>query len=164
MGAPSQPYIPVSSRSADDSDKIFQSSLDEVERAFSESRNVFISFDIDDEAQVNLLRIQAKDDKFPFEFRDYSVKEPFEEKWKSHVKERISQTTAVIVMIGENTHLSTAVDWEIREAHRQGKPVIGVRISKERTFESPKALQEFRDPIINWDTRLLADELNEAGK
>ena len=37
-------------------------------------RNVFISFDVDDEGMVNLLRHQAKNDRFPFEFRDYSVK------------------------------------------------------------------------------------------
>lgn len=37
-------------------------------------RNVFISFDISDKHTVNLLRSQAKDERFPFRFRDYSVK------------------------------------------------------------------------------------------
>ncbi len=160
MGAASQPYNPSASRSAEDSEKIFQSSIDEAERAFS----VFISFDVDDEAQVNLLRSQAKDERFPFEFRDYSVKEPFEDKWKSHVKERIMQTSSFIVMIGDKTHTSLAVDWEIREAHRQGKRVIGIRISKNKSAEIPHALQEFDDPIINWDTRLLGDYLRKTEK
>lgn len=44
-------------------------------------RNVFVSFDVDDEAQVRLLTYQARDDKFKFSFRDYSVKVPFDEKW-----------------------------------------------------------------------------------
>jgi hypothetical protein len=159
MGAATAPYNPKDSKTADESEKIFQSSLDEVEQAFSEQRNIFISFDMEDEAQVTLLRIQAKDDRFPFEFRDYSVKEPFEEEWKAHVTERINHTSAVIVMIGENTHLSKAVDWEIREAHKQNKPVFGIRISKGENHPIPQALIEFGDPVINWDTRLLGERL-----
>lgn len=56
---------------------------------------------------VNLLRSQAKDDRFPFEFRDYSVKEPFESKWKSEVRNLISMSSAVIVAIGLNTYNRT---------------------------------------------------------
>ena len=41
----------------------------------AKKRNVFISFDVDDKKMINLIRHQAKDDRFPFKFRDYSVKE-----------------------------------------------------------------------------------------
>ena len=135
MGSPGG-SIDFSSRDSEKSEKIFQSSIDEVDKAVSSSedaqRNVFISFDIEDQSAVNLLRSQAKDDRFPFGFRDYSVKEPFEAKWKSEVGNLISLTSATIVMIGPNTAKSAAVDWEIREAHRQNKKVIGVRISRDR--------------------------------
>ena len=70
---------------------------------------------------VNLLRIQAKNERFPFVFRDYSVKEPFEYGWKYKVLNLISLSSAVIVAIGQNTHKSRAVDWEINEAHSQCK-------------------------------------------
>lgn len=151
--------IDFSSRGSDKSEKIFQSSTDEVDRAVSNSqgaqRNVFISFDIEDQSAVNLLRSQAKDDRFPFGFRDYSVKEPFESKWKTEVSDLISLTSATIVMIGPNTAKSAAVDWEIREAHRQNKKVIGVRISRDRNDPIPEALREFKDPVINWDTKTI---------
>lgn len=160
MGGASDDYDYSFSKSGDDSDKIFKSSTDEVEQYVSSQRNVFISFDINDQGPVNLLRNQAKDDRFPFEFRDYSVKEPFEEKWKTRVKEKIEQTSAVVVMIGPDTVNSKAVDWEIREAHRQNKKVIGVRIHKNENHPVPAAIQEHGDQVINWDTKKLATLLN----
>ena len=123
-------------------------------------RNVFISFDVDeDKPQVKLLASQAKDERFPFHFRDYSVKEPFEEKWKQGVREKISQTSAVIVAIGEKTHESSAVDWEIREAHRQGKKVIGVRLYKDENHRVPKAMRDHGDKVVDWNAKQIAQEL-----
>ena len=158
MGSPGG-SIDFSSKGSDKSEKIFQSSTDEVDKAVSRSegaqKNVFISFDAEDESAVNLLRSQAKDDRFPFGFRDYSVKEPFESKWKTEVSNLVSLTSATIVMIGPNTANSAAVDWEIREAHRQNKQVIGVRISRDRNDPVPAALREFNDKVINWDTKTI---------
>lgn len=119
-------------------------------------RNVFISFDVDDEGAVNLLRMQAKNKRFNINFRDYSVKEPFDEAWKSEVRNLISQTSAMIVMIGENTAYSEAVNWEIREAHYQGKEVIGMRIHRDYDDPLPEELYA-DDPVIDWNL----DELNE---
>src|SRR5438552_6580944 len=80
-------YTPTS-RSAEEAEQIFNNSTKEIEAATSKPlvRNVFISFSVADEAQVNLLRSQAKDPRFRLEFRDYSVKEPFDEKWKSNCR------------------------------------------------------------------------------
>lgn len=121
-------------------------------------RNVFISFDVADERMVNLLRSQAKDDRFPFEFRDYSVKEPFAYGWKSGVANQISLSSAVIVAIGQNTHRSRAVNWEIDEAYRQEKMVIGVWLHRNRRLQAPWAMDP-DDPIIYWNTYEIAEML-----
>jgi len=153
--------IDFSSHGTGGSEKIFRSATDEVERATNPrtQRNVFISFAIEDENQVNLLRSQAKDDRFDFQFRDYSIKQPFDEAWKTQCKEVIALTSVVIVAIGETTADSDAVDWEIREAHRQGKKVIGMRLHKTENHRIPRALQEFGDKIIDWKADQLGDEL-----
>lgn len=104
---------------------------------------------------VNLLRIQAKDDRFPFEFRDYSVKDPFESGWKREVRHLISLSSAVIVAIGRNTHKSRAVDWEINEAYRQDKDVIGVWLHRNLNLRVPPAMDP-DDPIISWNTDEIA--------
>ena len=118
-------------------------------------RNVFISFDVEDEGMVNLLRHQAKNDRFPFEFRDYSVKDPFEWRWKDEVSNLISLSSAVIVAIGENTHESEAVNWEIDEAHEQGKMVIGILLHRDEEHEIPPAMDE-DDYLTCWDTAEIA--------
>lgn len=121
-------------------------------------RNVFISFDVADERMVNLLRSQAKDDRFPFEFRDYSVKEPFAYGWKRGVANQISLSSAAIVAIGQNTHSSRAVNWEIDEAYRQEKMVIGVWLHRDWLLQAPWAMDP-DDPIINWNTDEIAEML-----
>ncbi len=123
-------------------------------------RNVFISFDVDDEGMVNLLRHQAKDERFPFEFRDYSVKDPFEREWKGEVRNLISLSSAVIVAIGKHTHRSKAVNWEIDEAYRQGKIVVGMRLHRYKKHKIPPAMDE-DDEITNWDTDVIADILED---
>ena len=137
-------------------DAFTQSSKDQLER---KTRNVFISFHIEDEAQVDLLRHQSKDNEFGLHFRDYSVKEPFDERWKTNCRERISQTSATIVLIGPETADREAVDWEIRESIKQGKKVIGVKIYKNENHRVPKALKEHNCPVVNWKLAEISKKL-----
>lgn len=145
-----------------DSEKKFHSATDEAERFASKGiRNVFISFHVDDEPQIRLLTSQAKNDNFDLEFRDYSVKEPFDEKWRAQVRERIALTSATIVMIGENTASRPAVNFEIEESYRQGKKVIGVRIYKDKNHSIPEAMKRNNAPIVNWKLDEIQHELNK---
>lgn len=151
------------SKSAKDVEDIFKSGVEEAEE-FQEReriRNVFISFHVEDEAQVNLLRSQAKNENFDLEFRDFSVKEPFDEQWKSQCRERIAQTSATICMIGRETTTRPAVIWELEESYRQGKKVIGVRISRDRNDPIPEPLISHRAPIVDWNLDEIARLLRE---
>jgi hypothetical protein len=151
-------YSGPTTRSTEAAEKIFKSAVEEAEQA--RVRNVFISFRVEDEAQVNLFRHQAKEG-MGIEFRDYSVKEPFDEKWKTNCKERIAQTSALICFIGPETAKSEAVNWEIEEAYRQGKKVIGVRIYKDENHPIPKALKDHNAPIVEWDNTKISQLLAE---
>jgi len=133
-------------------ESIFRSAVQEIAQLPTRKvRNVFISFHIDDEPQVNLLREQARNEKYNLEFRDYSVKEPFDERWKSSCRERIAQTSATICMIGRYTASREAVIWELEESYAQGKLVIGVRISRDREDPVPRPLREHNAPIVDWN-------------
>lgn len=122
-------------------------------------RNVFVSFEMGDEAQVRLLAYQARSDKFEFTFRDYSVKDPFDEKWKSQVREKMRLVSAVIVAIGEKTYESEPVDWEIKEAYKQDKKVVGVRIYRDAGHRVPPAVRPGTE-IINWNAEDIASALS----
>jgi DNA-directed RNA polymerase subunit L len=145
-----QRYFPISQR---------RKTLDDYDKPTKP--RVFISFHVDDEAQVNLLRHQAKTSD-QLEFTDYSVKEPFDEKWKTQCTERIRQSTIVVVAFGENTHQREAVDWEIRKAHELGKPVIGMRIYSDKNHKISPAMRENNDRIVPWNLETIQAELDKV--
>jgi Thoeris protein ThsB, TIR-like domain len=142
----------TTSKSEEEAEQLFKNATKEVEEAGEKPkvRNVFISFSVADEDKVNLLRSQAKDPRYDLEFRDYSVKEPFDEKWKTQCRDKIAQTSATIVAIGPDTASREAVNWEIEESYRQGKKVIGVRVSKEGNDPIPPAMKAHNAPIVDW--------------
>ena len=146
-------------RPAGEAERIFETTTEEAQKA--RIRNVFISFHVDDKAQVNLLRAQAKSEQFDIEFRDYSVKEPFDEKWKTNCRERIAQTSMSVCMIGEKTAERKAVIWELEEAYRQGKKVIGVRIYRDQNHPIPKLLIDNNAPIVEWNLKEISRLLDE---
>jgi len=120
---------------------------------------VFISFNMDDEAQVDLLRHQAKNSE-KLEFTDYSVKEPFDEKWKQQCTERIKQVSVVVVAIGPETYQRRAVLWEIEKAHELGKPVIGMRIYSDKNHRTPQPMLDHGDKVVPWDLDALQREID----
>ena len=107
------------------------------------------------------MRAQAKGEDFDIEFRDYSLKEPFDEKWKTNCRERIAQTSMLICMIGEKTAEREAVVWELEEAYRQGKKVIGVRIYRDKSHPVPKPLLDNDAPIIEWNLKEISTLLDK---
>jgi hypothetical protein len=146
------------SRTTDEAERKFKTNVEEVDQA--KLRNVFISFSMEDEARVGLLRHQAREG-LGVEFRDYSIKEPFDEKWRTNCKERIAQTSALICFIGPDTAERPAVLWEIEEAYRQGKKVIGVRIYRDKNHPIPKPLKDNNAPIVDWDNKKISQLLED---
>lgn len=122
-------------------------------------RRVFISFHVEDEAQVELLRQQAKDERFDIEFIDYSVREPFDNRWKTRCTERINQTSVFICMIGPETYRREAVLWEINKAYELGKKVIGIRIYRDKNHRIPQPLKDNNAKTMYWNLSDLAKEL-----
>lgn len=157
MGGGSGSYTGSSGKSDKEREDAFDSAADEVRD--SRVRNVFISFHTEDEKAVKLLRHQAKDNQYGLRFNDYSVKEPFDNAWKTQVKKRIEKSSAVIVVIGEDTWTRTAVLWEAQQAYKMGKKVIGVRISKNREDYVPLILQENKSPVVDWKLARISKEL-----
>jgi hypothetical protein len=125
-------------------------------------KRVFISFHIQDEAQVELLRQQAKDPRFNIKFIDYSVKEPFDNKWKTRCTERIKRSSLFVCMIGPDTYKREAVLWEINKAHELGKKVIGVRIYRDKKHKIPEPLVKNNDKIIYWNIDDISREVGDT--
>lgn len=118
----------------------------------------FISFQMEDEWARNFLVGQAHNRNNSIEFVDYSVHEPFDEKWKTNCRARIAQTKGTVVLIGPTTYKSEAVLWEIAEATQQGHPMFGIQINSDKTHQIPKGLSPSK--VIRWDFDAIVRQLN----
>ena len=176
MGGGSGNYIGPTGRTDKEAKDLFDKATQDIEQKIKDSqlgkseqkeneksgiRNVFISFHVDDENQVNLLRAQAKRDDFNLDFYDYSVKEPFSEQWKKNAAAKIALTSATIVMIGPETANRKAVQFEIEESYRQNKKVIGVRIYRNEHHPIPELMKQNNAPVVNWTLDDIQGELNK---
>jgi len=103
----------------------------------------------------DFLAQHARDKRIPFEFIDYSIKEPFESQWKTNAKGRIAKSKGTIVLIGPSTAGAEAVLWEITETTRQGHPLFGIQINRDKTYLTPRGINR----TIRWDFDAIAREL-----
>lgn len=128
-----------------------------IERAKEElrgRRNVFISFAHEDLDEVNLLRGQAKNDRSPLEFNDWSVSEPYDsdraEYIKQRIADRIAQSSVTVVYLSDASSASRWVDWEIRKSLELGKHVLAVYKGDRPPRVSFPALEKHNIKAVRW--------------
>lgn len=133
-----------------------------------EKHHVFISFAMEDNKEVNLLRGQAKNNDSSLEFTDYSVKEAFDSKNAEYIKrgirEKIKQCSVTLVYVSNDTGNSKWVDWEIRESVRLGKGVVAMYQGDTKPTNLPSAIKEFKVKLIPWNQQTIKDAIHKAAK
>jgi len=123
-------------------------------------RNVFISHHHDDDTHVdkftNLMKTKGHD------VRNSSVRmKPANER---RMKEgRVSDNTikrllrmkmnwagTVVVLVGKETHARPWVNWEIQQANRLGKRIVGVYLRGGSEADVPEALNDYGSALVKW--------------
>lgn len=120
-----------------------------------EIKNVFVSHYHKNEENIKNLKDLLSDE---YCIKNYSVTtEKYNEaKNEDYIKYEylrplINQSSVLICLIGPETHDSKWVDWEIREAEKLGKQIIGVYIRGASDSDVPPALNELADSIVGWN-------------
>ena len=127
-----------------------------------EIKNVFVSHYHEDEDSIKQFKDLLSDD---YCIKNYSVtSEKYnnatnEEYIKSLLRPLINQSSTLICLIGPETHDSKWVDWEIREAEKLDRQIIGVYIQGAKDSDIPPALEEFADAIVGWNTENIENAL-----
>lgn len=74
---------------------------------------------------------------------------------------KMSWAGTVIVLVGKETHTRHWVDWEIREAHQQGKNIVGVyEFGLKEKVELPPALKQYATSQVAWNPDNIIDAIN----
>ena len=106
-------------------------------------KKVFVSFDYDNDKHYKLL-LEAWDanPNFDFSFNEQSVTEKIDSDEASRIKagitSKMNDSTYCLIIIGEHTHNSKWVSWEIENANKLGLKLIAVKIDK--SYKTPDAL------------------------
>jgi len=116
----------------------------------STKKVVFIAFAIEDARLRDLLKGQSLNTQTPFEYIDMSVKEPYDNNWKEHVRTRIKRSDGVIALVSQNTLRSSGEIWEINCAKEERERILGLfAYTNDRT--RPSVLEGYRIIPWTWD-------------
>ena len=73
---------------------------------------------------------------------------------------KISWAGTVVVLIGERTHSRPWVDWEINQAHKQGKRIVGVYARGGTEVNKPHNLEKYAAAIVGWNEKAIMDAID----
>jgi hypothetical protein len=126
-----------------------------------ETFRLFFSNRSADAEQVKALQTALARHLPTLPFNDVSLNVPYRDDWKRLALAALESCEAVVCVIGANTHTSEPVDWEVREAHRLGRPLAIIRLSEE--YQAPKFCAELKLPILEWNVEQLALQIKQLG-
>jgi MTH538 TIR-like domain (DUF1863) len=125
-------------------------------------RHVFISHHHADDAEVgNLTSLLSNKG---YDIRNSSIRaKPAnqrrldqglvkEETIRRLLRMKISWAGAVVVLIGKDTHSRPWVNWEVEQANRQGKRIVGVYVRGGTEPDKPAALEKYASAIVGWNS------------
>lgn len=79
---------------------------------------------------------------------------------KRLLRMKVSWAGAVVVLIGKDTHKRPWVNWEIKQAHEQGKQIVGVWEHGGQTHELPENLKKYGSAVVGWQADRIIDAID----
>jgi hypothetical protein len=116
------------------------------------TRRVFISYQHADQMKARGLNLMTYNKNVNVDFTGRHLLDPGKSKDPNYIsrkiKEKITGSSATIVLIGKETADSTWVDKEIQWSKERGKGIIGIHIDPNAPI--PEGLSEYGAEILNW--------------
>jgi len=97
------------------------------------------------------------------DFQDTSLKKPVTYGgWKGLVGNKIRNSDAVIVLVGEDTASRTAVSWEVQYAYDHNISVIPVKVHSDKQHELPKPVAKEGERPVKWKMESIQKEIDKT--
>ena len=138
----------------------------------SKRRHVFISHHHADDAEVSKLSDLLA--KRGYDIRNSSIRaKPAnqrrldqglvkDETIRRLLRMKISWASTVVVLVGKDTHARQWVNWEIEQANRQGKRIVGVYVRGGTEADLPPALKKYASSrIVGWNADAVIDAIDD---
>lgn len=150
--------------------------------------NVFVSYDHDNQNQVNGFRLLTNNPNYPLDFHDHSLKMPVTDRngrvikvppsdsrskpVRDEIIAKFKKSSRLVVLIGEDTHKSVWVKWEIEKFIELKKPfagnftwkrIRGMKLKGSSAARMPNGLKNGNSTQeLNWNPKDLNDWLEEV--
>ncbi|MEO5374610.1 MAG: TIR domain-containing protein [Alphaproteobacteria bacterium] len=130
-------------------------------------KNVFISHIHEDDEHLGRIKDLLESKRYPIRDSSINSSNPNNANKKEYIKDQILRPQirwagTVIVLITPGTRKSEWVDWEIREAVRQGKHVVGVWGHGDALCDLPEAMIEFAFRVVGWNGDSIIDAIEDV--
>jgi len=135
----------------------------------STSKNVFISHHHkDDEAVTSFTKLLAGKE---YGIRNSSIranpknqdrldkKQIPEQTLKRLLRMKMRWAGTVVVLIGSQTHSREWVNWEIEQAAKLGKRIVGVFMHGGKDSDIPENMEKYGDGLVGWNSEKIIDAL-----
>ena len=128
------------------------------------NKNVFISHYNRDDEHISKL-------KSLLEKRGYTLKNSSIDSTKPNqasnpdyirqlLRDRISWAGTFVVLIGPRTHTREWVNWEIEQAAKQGKNIVGIFTNGASNSDVPESFERFGNSLVGWNTDRIIGAIN----
>lgn len=81
---------------------------------------------------------------------------------KRLLRMKVSWASTVVVLIGKETHTRPWVNWEIDQAHAQGKAIVGVFEQGGKDSDIPKSLEKYASAIVGWNANSIQSAIDKG--
>lgn len=98
------------------------------EESFSHS--VFLCFSSSDRAEVEKFKASIRLRHPKLRVLEHPVRRKYDRNWKTHCDIKIRKSSALICLIGNDTHRSSAVRWELDKAKNCDVPIVPVYLKE----------------------------------
>ena len=116
------------------------------------NKRIFISFAVEDTKYRDFLVGQSRNNQSPFEFFDMSVKEPWDDSWKTRCRTKIKGCDGFIALISKNTYRADGARWEILCADQEQVPIMGIYCnSDDKPSLIPPEMNKYLIKNWTWD-------------
>lgn len=124
----------------------------------SKSKNIFISHKGANDKQVQDLKKRLKEKGYDprnssVDSTKHQERRPSDAVIARYLKRCVNWAGTFICLIGEDTHKSQWVNYEIQQAHKLGKPIVGIYVHGcANTVELPEAFKKYGGSPIGWNS------------
>ena len=128
------------------------------------TKNVFVSHYNKDEENIGNLKKLLSGKGYSLKNSSIDSTKPNRATNPEYIKRllrmRINWAGTFVCLIGPNTHKREWVNWEIEQANKKGKRIVGVFINGANDSDVPANFEKFGDALVSWRSEKIIGAIN----